>query len=175
MANIEKDKSGEVRIIRREAKEQVRAEIKARKTAEDEAGELKGDISERDREDLEIVETLVSEVNSSIDTRIRIATVIVSFISFIIFIMPVYTGIADGIYRYLGVLFAGALAALLGYYQLLDRPLRIKAHIENWGRRKLNLLAAERGIKSKLERFKVVTSEGHLTLSGPDEPTDLGL
>ena len=42
-------------------------------------------------------------------------------------------------------------------------------------RRKLNLLAAERGIKIKLERFKVVTSEGHLTLSGPDGPTDLGL
>lgn len=175
VADIEKEKSGEVRIIRRKAKAQVRAEIKARETAEEEAGELKGDISERDREDLGMVETLVSEVNRSIDTRIRIARVIASFISFIIFIIPVYTGIADGIYRYSGFLLTGALAALLGYYQLLDKPLRIKAHIENWGRRKLNLLAVERGIKSKLERFKVVSSEGHLTLSGPDKPKDLGL
>ena len=175
MADIKKEKSDEVRIIRKKSRAEVRAEKKARKTAEDEAGELRGDISERDREDFEIVETLVSEVNRSIGTRIRVANVIVTFISFIIFILPTYTWIADGIYRYLGILLAGAVAALLGYRQLLDRPLRIKAHIQNWGRRKLNLLAAERGIKGKLERFKVISSEGRLTLSDPNGPKDLGL
>jgi len=173
--DIEKEKSAEVREIRREANKKIKTEKDARAAAEYEAKSLRDNIYSLDKEDERIVRILVDEVNTSMGRRYSAARLVVFLVVLAIGILPAYAGIADGTLQLLAMCATGVVASALAYFQLLDKPLGISARLENWGQKRLSVLAEKRGATTKLGKFKLAIEDRRIAISKVHDRDDLGL
>lgn len=171
---MEKEKSDEVKNIRRAAVAQIDKEKSARERAEQKADKLQNSALAQAQEDKNVIVRLVEEINKSISRRSRLAHIGVGLAVFSVGFLPLFENIFSGAYKYSGLAIGGVVGSSLAYFQFLDKPLGVKARLGRWGEKRLNTLAADRGIENTLKRFRVTHTDGRLSISELDKPSKVG-
>jgi len=155
VSDLEKEKTTQVTEIRKKSGSEVREANKARSEAESRASELDKTLSLVSKEDQEIVNNLIQEINELVSRRYCQIKVCIGSIILLIGVLPPITNLTTGTVQNVVSILGGVIGGLFAYFQLLDKPLRINQRLEEWGQERLNAIAKKRGLEAKLMRFGI--------------------
>jgi hypothetical protein len=154
-AEIERRASEKITAAERDAAAKVRRAHEARRAAEREASTLGNSLSTIDAEDRRIVGRLIDDVNVLVRRRRQTLKWGSGLLIFLVGTLPLLIESVSGWVKVAGLAITGCVGAILAFFQVLDRPVGLDQGVERWAYRKLNLLATDRGIMPKLDRYRI--------------------
>ena len=168
-ADIEKEKVAEVEEIKRVADTEIREAHKRQDAAENQIEDLQSTLAKKEKDDLLPIERLLNDVNSQIRRRYYIIRWGVALLLLILASLPLLIESLAGWVKLVTLLIAGMFTAVLGSFQILDRPMNIEKKLEHWSFRRLKELSKKRGLEEKLARLEVFFTNRNLSVAPPSQ------